>query len=93
MAKPSSQTIAFRLDPENLRRLEQVAAKNQLTAGQYARKLVLSAIADENTEPQKSRFCCLALGAGVAHTVGAAFQRLFSGTSALLSESSKDSEE
>lgn len=44
--KPKPKTVGFQLDEEYLERLEKVAAKFQMSAGQYARRLVMDALDD-----------------------------------------------
>jgi polyhydroxyalkanoate synthesis regulator phasin len=44
--KPKPKTVGFQLDEEYLERLEKEAAKLQLSAGQYARRLVMNALDD-----------------------------------------------
>jgi hypothetical protein len=44
--KPKPKTVGFQLDEEYLDRLEKEAAKFQMSAGQYARRLVMDALDD-----------------------------------------------
>ena len=44
--KPKPKTVGFQLDEEYLERLEKEAAKFQMSAGQYARRLVMDALDD-----------------------------------------------
>ena len=44
--KTKPKTVGFQLDEEYLERLEKEAAKFQMSAGQYARRLVLDALDD-----------------------------------------------
>jgi polyhydroxyalkanoate synthesis regulator phasin len=40
------KTVGFQLDEEYLKRLEEEAAKHKMSAGQYARRLVMDALDD-----------------------------------------------
>ena len=44
--KTKPKTVGFQLDEEYLERLEKEAAKFQMSAGQYARRLVMDALDD-----------------------------------------------
>ena len=44
--KTKPKTVGFQLDEEYLERLEKEAAKLQMSAGQYARRLVMDALDD-----------------------------------------------
>lgn len=44
--KPKPKTVGFLLDEEYLERLEKRAAKHKMSAGQFARRLVIDALDD-----------------------------------------------
>ena len=48
--KTKPKTVGFQLDEEYLKRLEEKAGKLQMSAGQYARRLVMDALDDSERQ-------------------------------------------